>query len=433
MSFPTFDIEFTKDGSIFDANQLDQILNNLGGCTNLIVISHGWNNDKADAAQLYDQLFANVDKVLKALPQLSAPGFVVVRIFWPSKKFTDEELIPGGGAAAAHAANDTVAKKLLERLKQDPNRLGEQDKDAQRAKSLGRAQELLPKLDDAGARAEYVACLRAVLSSEEAHEDDGSNAFFTKSAEELFDDLKEGVTAPVASGGGGAADLSLGGGAASLGDLVEGVQAAARRLANFATYYQMKTRAATVGRTGVAQLLQAIRSKKGDVKLHLVGHSFGGLLVTAAASQLLPKTTAVTMNLLQAAYSHNGLSQKFDGAHDGFYRAEISEQRVSGPIVITHTKNDLAVGIAYPLASRIAHQQAAAFGDQNDPYGGMGRNGAQHTPEAIALDELQNVGGAYTFSAGTIYNVRSDRFIAGHNDITGPQVAYLLLKTAASI
>ena len=89
------------------------------------------------------------------------------------------------------------------------------------------------------------------------------------------------------------------------------------------------------------------------------------------------------MTLLQAAYSHNGLSDNFDDKGTaGFFRSILSEHRVSGPIIITHTKNDTAVGVAYPLVSRIANQVAAALGDQNDPYGGMGRNGAQRTPEA---------------------------------------------------
>jgi len=93
----------------------------------------------------------------------------------------------------------------------------------------------------------------------------------------------------------------------------------------------------------------------------------------------------VSVSLLQAAFSHNGLSGGFgDGGKDkGFFRAIIDHKRVSGPIIITHTKNDRAVGIAYPLASRIAGQNAAALGDQNDPYGGMGRNGAQNTAEVM--------------------------------------------------
>ena len=30
-------------------------------------------------------------------------NFAAVRVFWPSKKFTDADLIPGGGAASAAA------------------------------------------------------------------------------------------------------------------------------------------------------------------------------------------------------------------------------------------------------------------------------------------------------------------------------------------
>src|SRR4029450_4507756 len=36
-----------------------------------------------------------------------------------------------------------------------------------------------------------------------------------------------------------------------------------------------------------------------------------------------------------------------------------------------------AVGIAYPVASRLAGTVASAFGDANDKFGGLGRNGAQ--------------------------------------------------------
>jgi len=49
---------------------------------------------------------------------------------------------------------------------------------------------------------------------------------------------------------------------------------------------------------------------------------------------------------------------------------------VAGPILITHTANDKAVGIAYALASRISGQTGAALGDATDVFGGIGRNGA---------------------------------------------------------
>ena len=210
-----------------------------------------------------------------------------------------------------------------------------------------------------------------------------------------------------------------------------GTRAAARRLLNFTTYYEMKERAGTVGRVGGSVLLRALRHAAPEARLHLVGHSFGARLVTAAASELPPGTSGVTLTLLQAAFSHNGLASKFDGTHDGAFRRIVSEGRVSGPVLITHTKNDRAVGVAYPLASRLARQKAAALGDEHDPYGGLGRNGAQHTPEAQP-GELLGTGKPYSFTPGKVYNLRADRFIADYGDIASHEVAYALLTAIAA-
>jgi len=73
----------------------------------------------------------------------------------------------------------------------------------------------------------------------------------------------------------------------------------------------------------------------------------------------------------------------------------------------------------------MAFQKAAALGDENDPYGGMGRNGAQQTPEAKFI-ELKGVAQTYPFGPGGIYNLKADRFVKGHSDVTGPQIAHAL-------
>jgi thioesterase domain-containing protein len=438
MTFTHFPVEFTKRGRIFDPTQVDALLAGLSACTDLFVVSHGWNNDVEDATELYDKLFQSMSQVLGAdvVPDVAGRNFGVVRIFWPSKKFTSEELIPGGGAASAIQENHDALLAVLEELKRDPERLGGDDRDPDREARLTQAQALVPRLEsDPNARIEYVQLLRSVLDPSEAHLDDGSMEFFHRDPLDLFAELDEPVVAPRATGGGGATSVGDAGGAAGFfSDLLDGVTAAARRLANFTTYYQMKERAGIIGRTGVHEMLQQIRQRKPDIKLHLIGHSFGGRLVTAAAEALAPNTADVTMTLLQAAYSHNGIAKDFDGEHDGFYRKLISQQRISGPILITHTKNDQAVGIAYPLASRIANQKAAALGDQDDPYGGMGRNGAQHTPETENVPGgLQEVGGPYIFTHSKVFNLTADRFIKDHSDVTGPQVAYALLHAVRMI
>jgi hypothetical protein len=70
--------------------------------------------------------------------------------------------------------------------------------------------------------------------------------------------------------------------------------------------------------------------------------------------------------------SHNGFAEKFDQHTNGFFRKVISQSKVNGPIVVTHTANDRAVGIAYPLASRISADNRSALGDENDVTGASG-------------------------------------------------------------
>ena len=184
----------------------------------------------------------------------------------------------------------------------------------------------------------------------------------------------------------------------------------------------MKERAGLVGRTGASEALRKIRAQAPNLKVHLIGHSFGGRLVTAVALGPggQPAQKFASMTLLQAAFSHNGFAEKFDGTHDGFFRGVVSGHRVSGPVLITCTANDVAVGL-YPLASLIAGQNASGIGDANDPFGGIGRNGAQRTPEADA-GTLVAVGSAYSFG-GKLYNLTADAVIKGHSDICKPEVA----------
>jgi hypothetical protein len=440
MPMTSFDVEFDKQGKAFDPAQVSAVVSAAPQLTDLFVISHGWNNNIADARSLYDRFFNSVNQVqaLDLVPGLDGRTFGQLRVFWPSKKFEDSELIPGGGAAGMTAESDQALLDLLEKLKHDPPRLGVPGAPADnpaRESAISRAQELVPALEqDAAAREEFVAQLRSILNPGDAHPEDGSKEFFEMEPEKLFTALEDGVVAPVAAPKGGAAAIGgAGGGAVGLKELVSGVKAAARRIANFTTYYEMKERAGTVGRAGLSPVLRQIRQKNTGIRIHLVGHSFGGRLVTAAADALDANTPKVTMALLQAAYSHNGMSSKFDGTHDGLFRKVLSEKRASGPILITHTKNDQAVGIAYPLASRIANVKAAALGDENDPYGGMGRNGAQRTDEAKNnAGDLQGVGGAYTFAAGKVYNLKADEFIKNHSDVTGFQVAYAVLNSVAA-
>ena len=434
--FPCYEVQFKKDGSMNDGADLDGPVAFIKDkeITDLFVISHGWNNDMKDARALYKNFFAVMRKALDGgqAPLEKGRKFGVLAILWPSKRFTEQALIPSGAAAASSKANAKLVKEHIDSLKGFFDAPGAD-------LALEKAKELVLDLEDsAAARGEFVRLIRSALPAFGDDPEGATDHFHSLEGDSLMKRLKEPIVvlAGKQAGKGGAASL-LGDAVRAAGNAVvdagKGMAAAAGRLLNLTTYYQMKERAGLVGRGGVYQILRKIRDAKMGVRLHLAGHSFGGRLVTSAAlgTPGEPAIKPESMMLMQAAFSHNGFAAKYDGKNDGFFRQVVAAKQVNGPILITHTANDKAVGIAYALASRISGVTGAALGDASDIYGGIGRNGAVKTKEAKFL-EIGQVGTDYDFAPGVLYNLHAD-VISEHSDICKePVVAALLVAVAAS-
>ncbi len=453
--FEYFEVQFTKSGDVHDRDEVTALKKHLAASntTDLLVLAHGWNNDMAEARGLYEGLLSQLRTELQARRIAGAPkNITVLGLLWPSKKFADLKLTASGAAGLASSVTDDALLQQLEQLElllDDPLQ----------TPSIESLKALIPRLEDSPkAQREFADLLRSALVPEadlreadlpdgvrEGDAEDASDLFFSLSGSELMDRLAKPVELdaepPAAEPSGfdaigGATRLGTDdvGSAAGLGDFLSGIKAGASNLLNYATFYSMKQRAGTVGQRGVNSLLREIAQDHQAVRIHLVGHSFGGRLVTAATagpnegSALAPRSLV----LLQAAFSHNGFAENFDGkGRNGAFRRVVSAGLVHGPIVITHTRNDKAVGVAYPLASLISGSDSAGLGDENDRFGGMGRNGAQFTPEA-ERDNLLDADGSYQLHRGRVYNLRADSAISGHSDITGPEVAHLLLAAIAA-
>jgi hypothetical protein len=447
ISYPYFELEFDANGQPKDPRQIQALLDGLkaNNTTDVWVISHGWNNDEKDAHLLYQTLFTNVKAQEKSV-NVDGRSFAVAGVIWPSKRFDAADDKPnaaslGNGASRISAQIDTLAAFLAD----GPN--AAKDKE-----DLDRAKTLIPKLEtDAAARKEFNTIVLARLPSTVGEE--GGWYINSKVGSDMTADdtlLKQLGSPPpkvVSTGGGGATSMGMGHkpaaptgptfqGAAGIGDFFKGVFAGASNLLNYVTYYQMKDRAGVVGRTGVNQVVQKIRTALPNVRVHLVGHSFGCRVVTAAATgpATSPKGFVNSLTLLQGAFSHYAFSQKFDDSgKPGFYRNLIDESRVSGPTIITHTRADDAVGIAYAVASRAMHQIASAMGDKNDPYGGLGSNGAQKTTEARdATMPKAGVPFDQPLAKGSMTNLLADGLITSHGDVTNPNAAYSVLSAAAA-
>jgi hypothetical protein len=434
--FTYYPVEFNKDGAAVAPDQLNAVLSAVstpraqGGLTDLFVISHGWNDDMPEAEQLYETIFSHVGEVLKqknpACDDVNARRAAIVGILWPSKKFDDAELIPGGAAAMPGDQTAGLGAQL--------DRLSALVGSPEASASLARAKTLAPTLASSmEARDEFVRIVRAFMPHDaNAEEPVISDDLFTLNGDQLLQRLSRPSHDAPGSGGSG------GGGAAGFTDWIGKAVDGAKSLVNLVTYYQMKNRAGAIGQSGVYDMLRRIRDLRGAdgdnaLKIHMLRHSFGCRLVTAAVAG--PANTdplpVDSMSLLQAAFSHYGFAQSYDGSHDGFFRRVVTDPaRVRGPLIITFTSKDKAVGLAYPIASRIARQVASAFGDANDPYGGLGRNGAQKTPGSQVV-ALAQTGSAYSFAARGVYSLDANAVITAHSDLGHDEVGWAIVAAVA--
>lgn len=428
MRLPYAEVEFDKKGAFAHPEQVDAALALIQKekATDVVVLTHGWNNAPADARALYDRLVGSLVSVRGRVAKAAGRDFVVVGVIWPSILWAP----PDSDGAGAGVGDETDAlRELLDQQIDDP-------------KLRAKLDALVPDLENsAEARAEFVALLQKRLPKgavDDVDPDSAPRALKTADAETVFQAAGAGGDGLTGAGEelGGGADVSPDGlapldeaGGGQGFDLLGGIIAAARNVVNVTTYYTMKERAGAVGSKGIAALLARLHAGAGAARLHLVGHSFGGRAVTAAA--LATTAPVSSVSLLQAAYSHYGMAQDWDDSGDDGAFVKVPG-KVAGPVIVTFTQNDKAVGVAYAIASRIANQIGAGLGDAGDKYGGIGRNGALKTPASLPNGSLLDVGGKYAFQTGRVSSLNGDAFISGHSDITGQQVAYAVLSAVTT-
>jgi hypothetical protein len=420
------------------------------GTSDLIVVSHGWNNTQAAAVDLYTKLFSNFADVTAGDHALAARKIAIVGVIWQSKKFDDlmTQLAgygkaPGGAKSLTAADQAQAEAAMLEAI----NRTAPIFDDPGDNERIARLQALIPNLeDDSKSQEEFVNILRELIDPANQHQDqrsseDNSDIFFEGPPGFIFKNASQSVPASAAAQSDPnetqteeTAPANQTGGAKSLGGFFSKAANGVTNLMNLSTYFEMKQRAGTVGKSGVAPLIDEL---SGHVQqIHLVGHSFGGRVVTAAAANSTTKKLR-SMSLLQAAFSQNAFSK----VRQGFFRTVISGRRVSGPILVTNTKKDLSVGLAYPAASRISGDAAAAFGGPDDPFGGIGSNGAQQMEAgeiANSATVLEPVHFHYKWEPGRIHNLKDDRFIVNpkggdaHGFVFVPQVAWAISRAVVA-
>jgi hypothetical protein len=367
-------------------------------------------------------------------------------VYWPSLSFQESFPPQDGGVQAldANADQQAAVEQQIEELKAEVN-------PEQRGK-LDQARQLLPMLDeDADAQNQFANLVLSVLDGRDLGAGEGMDEIRAQEGSALLGKLRLPIiistqAASSGSDAGGTVATSEGsvfpisggsdgeGSTQEIGSFFGSIVGAAGRFLNFTTWWVMKDRSGVVGANGVAKAVRDLKAKNAGVKIHLVGHSLGGRLMAGCAKSLCgdPLLQPDSITLLEAAFSHYGFSPDAGDGKAGFFRDVIAKKLCRGPMIATFSAMDTVVGHVYALASRVADDNVKAIGDANDPFGGIGRNGAQKTAESVT-EALHDVGVAYKYKQGVVNNLDgSANLITNHGDVTNERVTYAFASVVAA-
>ncbi|MGE0703901.1 MAG: hypothetical protein AB7F99_15765 [Vicinamibacterales bacterium] len=437
--FPFQSLRFDRNGRAQAGAGIDALIAHArsSDATDAILLAHGFRNSEAEALTLYSKLLESFRLHLRR-PEIKSAlherRFVVGGILWPSKAFREADDFERGGTQGlddvAAEREDIRARLLALRNDASPDARSQID----------RAAALLPSLENnPGAQNEFVDLVLSVLVESEDDPTEGLQQVRAQTGSELLDKLAIPIVVPTAGpdGEGGVAAVGeappMSGEALGVEEVFMTIAGRVGLLLNLTTWYLMKERSAVVGAAGVADAVRRLKADRPDIKVHLVGHSLGARLMASTAKALCaaPAVKADSLILLEGAFSHYGFASNNGRGTPGFFRDVVARHIIKGPIVATHSLEDTVVGKAYALASRLAGDNTKAVGDASDPFGGIGRNGAQLTTESSA-GILREPGTPYAFTSGAVNNLDgSGGLISDHGDVTNPAVTYALACAVA--
>ncbi|MGW7100802.1 serine-threonine protein kinase [Streptomyces sp. NPDC054838] len=385
--------------------------------TDLLVFAHGWNSEPDTSTLLYDRFFAPFPELVGPAVRLGYAG-----VLWPSIRFADEpipDFEPHGptGAPAGPGPGTALDPETRRALGQFwPGRAAE----------LDRVAELLAQRPESEAAfVEFGALVRELAGVAAVPTATGADvpAMFTEDVLEVCRCFTEALAE--AGGAPGGAELSMGG-------ALRALWSGAKEVLRQATYYEMKKRAGVIGERGLGPVLARLAGRRPDLRIHLVGHSFGGRVVSFALRAVPGGARYVkSLTLLQGAFSHYAFTDRLPhdksrgGTLHGLQRA------VDGPVVACHSPYDTALKVFYPLASRMAGDSAGVLG-LDERWGALGHDGVQAVPGAprltlaAALRDGLPATGCVSVDAGAVVR-RGGAPTGAHSDICHEELARIVV------
>jgi hypothetical protein len=386
--------------------------------TDVFLIGHGWMGDIPAAINQYDRWIGAMASCAldRAKIRQNRPEFrpLLVGLHWPSLPWGDERLDQVGASFSVveRSPVDELIDQYAERISDTPA--------AREALSVifeAAMDDIAPAQLSPEVRQAYLVLDReSGLGSEQEGAAPGDDR-------EAFDPDR--------------AYLNAAEEAADFGTVsVEGVLSPLRQL----SFWKMKDRARRFGESGGNRLLKSLQdaaeATDRAVRFHLMGHSFGCIVMSAMlggpqGKGLLTRPVD-SLFLVQGALSLWSYCSTIPHVTDrqGYFHSILANHTVKGPIVTTLSEYDTAVGEYYPLGAGIARQVSYAPGEF-PKYGALGTFGARGPGVEIEDRDFLDREGAYEFEPGKLYNLDASAYICrmidaggAHNDIAHPEVAH---------
>ncbi|MEU9687393.1 alpha/beta hydrolase [Amycolatopsis japonica] len=377
--------------------------------TDVIVLGHGWNGDVPAARAQYGAWIATMASCTAERGQARGlPGgfrSLTVGLHWPSKSWGDEEIASTSFDAGPFTGADELASRMAARIG-DAAEVHTAVQTIVNSALEDPEPETLPP--------DVVTAYQVIDRFDDDSSAEGDREPFD--AELLYQGCRL-EDDPVSFGG-----LSLGGLLAPLRVL---------------TFWKMKKRALTFGESGAAAFIRAVQQSAPDARIHLVGHSFGCIVASAAAAGA--SRPVASLSLVQGAMSLWSFCSAIPARPNlqGHFRPVVTNGKVDGPIVVSMSVHDRAVGTFYPLGARSGRQLSFDPDEKVPRYGGIGVHGL-HGPgvDVVRWDDIRQV---ETLTPRRVHNVDARSVVASgtgiagaHNDICHPELGGLVWRAFTS-
>ena len=178
--FPSAEVLFRADGSVDGSDAAARALAADPGVTDLLVITHGWNNDVLGARDLFAQLARSLRGVVDGghgLPSGRTLG--ILGAIWPSRQFALPDQMQGvGGGRTRPSRSRTSSTRSTGCAPSSPAR----------TRAWTRAAALVPDLaEDVSARQEFADLVRGLVTPAVGDGTECPDALFTLPGDVVLD------------------------------------------------------------------------------------------------------------------------------------------------------------------------------------------------------------------------------------------------------